>query len=596
MVLGVLVAWSASIVAADVVPRNGNDVWYEGQTFRRQAEDQCFSQTGGCNENAECTTDTTKGESVCECKEGFQGDGSICNADTCPCVPGLTCQGGICVDPSCIEFTVRDFSYVPPANVIFFLEVNDCQGRPMSELPVASFEVTEDGYDVSSTESFQSLLPLGESVGVRTLIVVDLSGSVRPDLPKLITALQNFVDLTSNFFNQIAILGFGGGQDMIPYSNFTSSRTDLINAINSIPGNLPADESTNLNGAVVESLAFTAISEEVSTYELSLSNILLFTDGTDRSGFYTSSQAIDAIYSSDTNFYVAGVGTEQDLEVMREYGKDGFFPAENIQELDKVFGGIADSLMAEATNKYGLTYCSPSRTGNHSIEVKLKGQTSGNSATSEFNADGFGAGCSQTALLDPCDDGCGDVRGINCGPCPVVIEGGYTSVFRSGTATAVQVGDQTPTVFEVTSKDATSSKRRKRRETDGCVRVYSGSEQPPLPYFFEYAAPTNRTFGNDMQIAANATAFQVPYLTILISPQCQDQEVTFTNLNKEPVDNGGSGGGDTGGSSGDSNDDGGGGGGLSSGAIAAIVIFTIIGFVLLVYFGHKLYDHLDEHL
>ena len=106
---------------------------------------------------------------------------------------------------------------------------------------------------------------------------------------------------------RIAIYGFDGRPDLIPYANFSDDPDVWEEALSRILDAELVDDSTNLNGAVVNALEIldTAVNAEVrNVTQVTHGTLVLFTDGTDRAGRvrgYTARMAVSmrALYLYD---------------------------------------------------------------------------------------------------------------------------------------------------------------------------------------------------------------------------------------------------------------------------------------------------------
>jgi hypothetical protein len=167
----------------------------------------------------------------------------------------------------------------------------------------------------------------------------------------------------------------------------------------SCAGWLCVDDSTNLNGAVVQGLERLererAADKEVPFQE---SALVVFTDGTDQAARVTREAALTAVGASRSHVFTIGLGTETDQRALETLGKDGFQPAAQLSELSGAFFRIGERITSLANRFYLLEYCSPKRSGTHSLEVVAawtspEGTPLKGSLTRRFDATGFESGC-----------------------------------------------------------------------------------------------------------------------------------------------------------------------------------------------------------
>jgi hypothetical protein len=92
------------------------------------------------------------------------------------------------------------------------------------------------------------------------------------------------------------------------------------------------------------------------------------------------------------------MGGEVNESALRSMGKDGYQPVARAEELSGAFDAIAARVGGLANRFYLLEYCSPKRSGKHTL--KLVGNWTGPDGTplsgtiyKPFDATGFESGC-----------------------------------------------------------------------------------------------------------------------------------------------------------------------------------------------------------
>jgi uncharacterized protein YegL len=312
-----------------------------------------------------------------------------------------------------------------PAKVSLFFRVDTCEGEPVSNLSAQDFEIREDGSLVSRYESQQAIGAKTEKFRLYSLLALDMSGSiVRANaVGSLQKAAQQYVDsvVTAQAAGgeiQLGIYAFDGRATPVPIVEFTSDPTRLKGGIACIAQDacarpecaeyaarracgkdLTADESTNLNGAVLSGLdrldgavkADTVVAQKESA-------LVVFTDGTDQAGYVPQAEVNRRVQESKAHVFAVGLGGEAAPDVLRQLGKDGYEQAANVEGLSRAFELIAQRVRSLASRFYLLEYCSPKRSGVHQLEVvaslplpggkRVRGNWAGN-----FDASGFSGGC-----------------------------------------------------------------------------------------------------------------------------------------------------------------------------------------------------------
>jgi cysteine-rich repeat protein len=237
-------------------------------------------------------------------------------------------------------------------------------------------------------------------------------------LPSLLSAAEAFIDATvvDGGSHRVGIQLFDGRQFPVDVIEYTNDVVDLQAAIDGLSGYVVVDSSTNLNGAVIAGLADVDAKLAASQAGAKSSALVVFTDGTDQTSYFTTDQAVMAVNASPSAVFTVGLGAELDANALRRIGKSGAEFAAEQADIVTAFTAIGAALEREAGGYYILSYCSPKRAGSHTLTVAVDGRPGQASYT--FNATGFSGGCTPEGVSDPCANrACGVVDGIVCGAC-----------------------------------------------------------------------------------------------------------------------------------------------------------------------------------
>jgi len=222
---------------------------------------------------------------------------------------------------------------------------------------------------------------------------------INNNLDQLKEATSNFV---KNIYNEIsaenlftAIIWFDGTRQIKILQDFTIDQALLLSRIESINSNLPQDTSTNLNGAIMQSIQYlnSKLVSEQNSFIVG-GSILFYTDGTDQAGHNSTQDAINSSNSArgKIDTYTIGLGNEIEESVLTQIGYSGAFFPENIEELQTQFATVANKIENEANSFYLLRYCSPKRNGNNELRIAVKGKNS-SGGLAKFNANNFEDNC-----------------------------------------------------------------------------------------------------------------------------------------------------------------------------------------------------------
>lgn len=327
--------------------------------------------------------------------------------------------------PTCLKLSVPEgeVTTAPPAQVSLFFTVDTCDGQPVAGLTEEQFEIYEDGERVSEFESQRRIRPKGQKFRMYSLVLLDLSGSMLKSggFPALRDAAMLYIDevLAKNGDGQrVAIYSFDGRANLNPVVDFTGDPAALKAGIEKLgerqcsthadcavfsdrrtcAGWLCVDDSTNLNGAVVEGidrLERELVAEPGIPFKESA--LVVFTDGTDQAARVSADTARARVQETRSHVFTIGLGGEIDERTLRDLGKDGFQPADQASELRSAFSQIASRVVSLASRFYLLEYCSPKRSGTHKLKVSAtysneRGLFAG-SVSRSFDATGFTSGC-----------------------------------------------------------------------------------------------------------------------------------------------------------------------------------------------------------
>ncbi len=293
-----------------------------------------------------------------------------------------------------LQLTLKNTSVQKPSNVALYFSVETKSGDPVAGLTAESFRIFEDEQLISPFESKQTILNPETAVIRYTLLLVDLSGSITESgaLPNLITAASSFAERVTKD-HQIGVFGFDGGKKLIPVVGFTSSAGSVQSGLNSLANRKAKDPSTNLNGAVMEAMQTLDKQLARATQPLRFATLVVFTDGTDRAHRVTDEEMHKALDEAKVNIFAIGLGAEISESQLSRMGRNGYVHADQQTKVSAAFDEVAAKMEAAARKFYLLSYCSPSRAGNHVLRVEVDGAGQRGSLSQEFAADGFGPNC-----------------------------------------------------------------------------------------------------------------------------------------------------------------------------------------------------------
>ena len=319
-------------------------------------------------------------------------------------IPGCGRNDG----PPNIELELIEATTELPAKVRLFFRVDLGEEDLFAVLQQEDFEIYEDNSLISSLESKAQIQNEPGAYLFSSVLLLDLSGSVLngTNLPRVKDAAESFIESVmpgqgedAYGSREMAVYWFDGEEEIHSLIGFSVNKTDIIAAIRAVTEDISEDNSTNLNGAVVQGLGTlearlgqVSLDPDLST----AGSMVIFTDGTDQAGRVDDRTAKDAVksMSSQYSIFTIGLGAEIDERTLEEFGRNGFEPAENSIDLNTAFLEVAKRVESASGSFYVLEYCSPKRDGEHEIQLRALYEDRVGNFTTKFSAEGFTGGCS----------------------------------------------------------------------------------------------------------------------------------------------------------------------------------------------------------
>ncbi|MBD1262891.1 VWA domain-containing protein [Maribacter polysiphoniae] len=297
-----------------------------------------------------------------------------------------------------------------PGKVSILFKVSDTDGNPISQLTANQFTIYEQGRNdecfntISASESFARISPNSQIFNSNTLLVLDLSNSVlSSSLDELKTASVTFVNnvmpATTEESYKMAIYWFDGEDELHLLNDLTSSKEELVAAIDSITDDISNDPSTDLYGAVIKStkIAEDLLKDNIKDDVIGAASVVVFTDGTDQASRYKEEEALKKVTEANGNisFFTIGLGAEIDTQVLSDIGKTYSVFAGNAEELENTFNDISLKISERANSFYLFEYCSPKRdgSGDNNLAIRVVDGSRQGAVQTKFSAKGFTGGC-----------------------------------------------------------------------------------------------------------------------------------------------------------------------------------------------------------
>jgi Ca-activated chloride channel family protein len=217
--------------------------------------------------------------------------------------------------------------------------VSDARGKFVRGIPQSSFHISEDGRP-QAISHFAS-----EDVPLELVAAIDISGSMAPAMPKLKTAVKQFLgDVPTQ--DQVTLLGFN--DNIFTLTRKATDRADRVKAVD----RLAPWGSTALYDVLLRGI-------EMVGRQTGRKALIIFTDGEDQGSHATIGDAERRLQSSDVTLYMIGQGRGVTMEPLRKIMERLSTPTggralftDSIDELHAAFADLLDEL----SNQYLLGY------------------------------------------------------------------------------------------------------------------------------------------------------------------------------------------------------------------------------------------------
>jgi VWFA-related protein len=217
--------------------------------------------------------------------------------------------------------------------------VSDGRGKFVRSIPQSAFHVFEDGHPQAVTH-FTS-----EDVPLELVAAIDISGSMAPAMPKLKTAVKEFLgDVPPQ--DQVTLLGFNDN-----IFTLTRKATDPAERVKAVDRLAPWG-STALYDVLLRGV-------EMLGRQTGRKALVVFTDGEDQGSHATINDVERRLQSSDVTLYMIGQGRGVTMEPLKRIMERLSVPTggralftDSIDELHAAFADLLDEL----SNQYLLGY------------------------------------------------------------------------------------------------------------------------------------------------------------------------------------------------------------------------------------------------
>lgn len=240
------------------------------------------------------------------------------------------------------------------------VRVIDRNNRPINNLTLNDFQIFEDNVP-QTVDSFSRT-----EVPTNYTMVIDNSGSLRPQLEKVIDASKTIIS-TNKPDDETSIIRFVGSDKIEIKQEFTSDKEDLFYALDNLF--IEGGQTAIIDAVYLAAQMTDEYEKSRNPNDKKRRALILVTDGEDRASFYNEQQLFEALRESDVQIYVIGFIGDLSKEggfiskspqakakaflerLAKETGGKAYFPI-SVGEL----GGIATDIASELRTQYLVSY------------------------------------------------------------------------------------------------------------------------------------------------------------------------------------------------------------------------------------------------
>jgi hypothetical protein len=284
-----------------------------------------------------------------------------------------------------------------PSNVALNVSVGNKSGEPIVGLKPANFRIFEDGKLVPEDKAKRMLLDPKMAEVYFTVLLVDLSGPIveSKEFPELVQQVGDFIDALKGT-HQLTVSLFDGRDDL--RTVLEPDEADGQAALARIRRYRPEERKGNLNGAILKGLASLDRQMAASKASHKASNLVVFTDRGDLAEKVPEEELEVALDKTPADVYVIGVGAGIKKPELGKIARTDAFYSTDTKDLAVGFTHLSKHLEVAAAGHYLISYCSPKRKGEHSLEIEVSTEKEHGLITHRYSADGFTKGCSPKHL------------------------------------------------------------------------------------------------------------------------------------------------------------------------------------------------------
>lgn len=292
-----------------------------------------------------------------------------------------------------------------PGNVAMYVAVSQ-HGSAVMGLDTQAFKVYEDGKKLDNEQIKLTLLPTATSATRRVALLVDMSKSLNADDRKAMAeALRPFI-VKLREREAVTLYAFDGTKSAHLIADYPRDARAEPDEKDTSMDRLLAfsrrDSSSSLYTAVMDSAQKLSASLAAEGKPIQDGTVIVVALNPDLAGRVDDAKVRDFVADSPHHYFLLTVGQWATSTNISFLGKNGEARAGSVNTLGSPLYDLEKAVDDDYFRDYLVSYCSPSRAGMREVRLEVtthdaQGKVSKGSYETEFDASGFGPGCSPQA-------------------------------------------------------------------------------------------------------------------------------------------------------------------------------------------------------
>lgn len=292
-----------------------------------------------------------------------------------------------------------------PGNVALFVAVSQHDSGVLG-LERQNFKVFENGVPLDNDQIGLKLLPTTESASSHATLLVDMSKSLKPSERKSLSdALRPFI-VRLRQREAVSLYAFDGSEKVHlvqEYSRDARAEPDEKDtSMDRLLAFSRKDASTSLYSAVIDGASKLDSALAAEGRPIRNGTLIVIALNPDSAGRVEESKLRDFIDESPHHYFLMTVGTTASAANLSFIGKNGETRAGSAMTMSAPLNDVANAIDNDYFRNYLVAYCSPARAGTRDLRLQVttrdaQGKESVGSYSTQFDATGFGPGCSSDA-------------------------------------------------------------------------------------------------------------------------------------------------------------------------------------------------------